>query len=309
VTLLDLDDLLPTDADVASYREHGWYVSRKILGDDILDAAIEASERFYAGEIPVRDDVIEIFHPRLPTPPGLRKHDYASLSVPELFAIVSAPAIGAIAARLTGADGIRLWHDQLLYKPPLADGDPPGNVGWHTDRSYWKAATSEDMLTAWVPFHTVSMEHGPLMMIDGSNRWGREHTGKPDFFRQDIEVQEQEITEQSGRTIEKVPLLLERGQVSFHDCRTFHGSGPNRSGEARRSIAVHMQPADNRPSGAVGSDGVPVHHYNIDHVRRTADGTPDFADPVFCPQLYPATIPPSMTSSEPVMNAASSLAR
>lgn len=29
--------------------------------------------------------------------------------------------IGYIAAALAQVDGVRLWHDQLLYKPPAAD--------------------------------------------------------------------------------------------------------------------------------------------------------------------------------------------
>ena len=32
--------------------------------------------------------------------------------------------VGRIASLLAGVNGVRLWHDQLLYKPPLADVHP-----------------------------------------------------------------------------------------------------------------------------------------------------------------------------------------
>jgi ectoine hydroxylase-related dioxygenase (phytanoyl-CoA dioxygenase family) len=73
--------------------------------------------------------------------------------------------------------------------------------------------------------------------------------------------------------------------VTFHHCRTVHGSGPNRSGAPRRSMAIHLQPADNgyRP---VGDDGLPTYHRNDELVRR-ADGVPDYTDPRICPVLHP----------------------
>ena len=42
--------LLPTDEDVRFYAEHGWYLSGKLFTDAEIDALVEASERFYAGE-------------------------------------------------------------------------------------------------------------------------------------------------------------------------------------------------------------------------------------------------------------------
>ena len=38
------------------------------------------------------------------------------------------PRLGEVAGRLAGVDGIRIWHDQALIKPPF--GNP---TGWHLD--------------------------------------------------------------------------------------------------------------------------------------------------------------------------------
>jgi hypothetical protein len=61
------------------------------------------------------------------------------------------PLLGAIAARLSGSREIRLWRDQMIFKPTDLTGSKT-SIGWHTDRAYWKACSSANMLTAWVPF-------------------------------------------------------------------------------------------------------------------------------------------------------------
>jgi len=41
------------------------------------------------------------------------------------------PRLGEMAATLAGVDGIRIWRDQALFKPPF--GNP---TGWHRDNPY-----------------------------------------------------------------------------------------------------------------------------------------------------------------------------
>lgn len=212
---------------------------------------------------------------------GLRKNDYSSLRIRELAELVAYPMIAATAARLSGATGIRLWHDQLLFKPPDAPG-VAGNVGWHTDRQYWLSCSSEEMLTAWVGFHDVDDSCGSVSFLDGSHRW--DVTGL-DFFSQDLAGLEAEIARQGYDSTVR-PTRMRRGQVSFHHCRTVHGSGPNRGGAPRRSLAIHMQPEDNRWREYTRQDGTPAYHGN-DALVRTVDGVPDYADPRICPRLWP----------------------
>jgi hypothetical protein len=280
-TIHSVEDGLPTAADVAAYRDHGFWLSGIVLPGDVLDAAERGMQRFYAGE---RDRPgpagieSEGWHPEHGN--VLRKNDYASLRIDELAALVAFPAIGAIAARLSGAAGVRLWHDQLLYKPVDEPG-PPANVGWHTDRQYWESCTSQEMLTAWVPFHDVDARAGSITFVDASHRW--ETTGL-DFFESDIERQEAELAA-AGRTLVKVPAVLERGRVSFHNCRTIHGSGPNHGAQPRRSMAIHLQPADNRHQRHALGDGTLAEHRNDSLCRRAGDG-PDYTDPALFPVLW-----------------------
>ena len=276
--------LLPTRREVDHFRTHGWYLSRRLFTDAELDAAIEGSERYYA--CLDEPDTLLPDGRRHPTmwwkgcgEDTIRKNDYATLRVPELDALLRKPVLGAVAAVLAG-DDVRLWHDQLLYKPPSTRAAPRA-VGWHTDCGYWKTCSSDTLLTAWVPFTEMTKELGPLTSIDGSLHWPpNDHL---DFFSSDLDRLEAGFRT-GGAPIVKVPALLRRGHVSFHDCRTIHGSGPNLTDRPRRAIALHLQPAANRYVERRTASGELLHHSNDDLTRR-ADGRPDYADPTYCPRI------------------------
>jgi ectoine hydroxylase-related dioxygenase (phytanoyl-CoA dioxygenase family) len=274
--------LLPTDEEVEAYVRTGYHVSRRIVPDEVLDAAEEGMARFYAGDHDAPFPGRTAYDHTDWTPaagPGLRKNDYTSLMVRQLGDLVRWPAISAVAARLSGAAGIRLWADQLLWKPPgVADGT--ANVGWHTDRQYWQSCTSTAMLTAWVPFHDCDARTGGMTLVEGSHLWDQPRL---DFFDGDLEGLERRFAS-GGRPVVKFSAVLPRGSVSFHHCRVVHGSGPNRSDAPRRSMAIHFQPADNRYQ-PVGEDGEPTYHRNDELVRRV-DGVPDYTDPRICPLLF-----------------------
>ncbi len=280
-------ELLPSESDVEFYREHGYYVSQKIFTDAEIEAALSGSERFYALDLDEPPPAIaakleEHFRPKCPPGEGLRKNDYASFWNRDLGYLARHPLLGAIAARLAQTPEIRLWHDQLLYKP-VDTPDKKSNVGWHTDRGYWKTCTSHNMVTAWIPFHDCTAQMGTITMIDGSLHWP-DNTEKLNFFSSDLEGLEREF-DSGGRSVVKVPINLEKGQVSFHHCLTIHGSGPNRGTAPRRSIAVHLQDEVNRWQEFRFKQGRLATHAN-DRLVRQANGVPDYTDPDFCPVLY-----------------------
>ena len=286
MTTLSLQDLLPTDDDVAAYRRDGFYVAHDVLPAELLDAAERGMQRFYAGDHDAPFPGASPYDHYDWTPADgdtIRKNDYASNQVRELAALTRSPVIGAIAARLAGATEIRLWHDQLLFKPAGLDS-AAGNVGWHTDRQYWQTCTSESMLTGWVPFHDCDATVGGVTFVKGSHLWEQ---GRLDFWNTDLDALEQQFASQ-GRPVEKVTPVLPRGSMTFHHCRTIHGSGPNLSPAPRRSVAIHLQPGDNRYQPAPPlEDGTPQDHRN-DHMVRLVDGTPDYTDPRICPRIWPA---------------------
>ena len=64
--------------------------------------------------------------------------------------------LARIAAELLGTEGVRMYHDQALYKE--ASG---GFTPWHADLQYWPLASAQ-CVTAWVPLHEVPLDQGPM---------------------------------------------------------------------------------------------------------------------------------------------------
>ena len=129
-------ELLPTEEEVAFYEEHGWFISKKILPDKIIDEAFEGAQKFYSGE---RDAVIPYETGYSDWKPGdgdaVRNNQHVSYRKKELRQLLQ-PIIGAIAAKLARSKGVRLFEDTLVYKAPINNHQSGGVVGWHTDYSY-----------------------------------------------------------------------------------------------------------------------------------------------------------------------------
>ncbi len=277
--------LLPTEGDIAFYDAHGWYVSPPVIPEETIDQAIAGSERFYRGE---RDAYLPVREGFSDWKPGdqsaIRNNEFVSLQNQALRQLALHPIIGAIAARLAKTTQIRLLDDQLVYKPPQ-DKDNAGVVGWHADRAYWATCTSDRLLTAWIPFHDCEEERGPLVVMDGSHHWpGLEHLR---HFNQTNLAELEHRLSQEGRSVVKVPMVLKKGQVSFHNCWTIHGSYPNRSSEPRLALAVHLQDDENRYRAFKNAKGQEIHVFDEQLCRKLPNGDPDFSDPDIFPVLWP----------------------
>jgi phytanoyl-CoA dioxygenase PhyH len=289
-------ELLPSDEDVDFYAEHGWYLSKKLLTDAEVDAMAAASERFYAGE---RDRVLPVRPPRLaywePSHGPIQRHnDYIHYESDGVAAILRKPLIGAVAARLAQVDDIRIFQTTLILKPPSPD-EPTNIVPWHFDKHYWASCSSEKMLTAFIPFHDCGEEMGSITMVDGSHRWkeigGNDSTARhfADRDRTDLERLLTQNAEFNNCVVTKTVMHIPKGHMSFHHCRLYHGSGGNRTGRPRRSIALHLQDGANEYRPFALSDGSLVAYNHDVLVRRTPDGRPDYADPTYCPVVWAST--------------------
>lgn len=279
--------LLPTDQDVAFYRQHGWFISPPVIPDDVIEQAIAGAERYYQGE---RDAVLPVsegfsdWQPR----DGLdlvRNNEFVSLQSQALRQLALQPVVGAIAAKLVGTHQIRLLDDQLVYKPPQ-DHTAQTSVGWHADRAYWANCTSDQLLTAWIPFYDCEIDMGPLVVIDGSHQWsGLEHLRG--FHRTDLNQLSAQLQQMGiDHSIKEVPLTLRKGQVSFHNCWTIHGSYPNRSQRTRLAIAVHLQDGSNRYRPYQNGQGQAIHMFDEQLCRTLPNDDPDFSDPSVFPELW-----------------------
>ncbi len=257
--------VLPAAEDVAFFEETGYWIAPKIIDDNRLEAlrrhmTFIYNENYETGRMP-------FWNYWKPGSGRLRKTDNTHWSDFTIRELVTDPVIGAIAAELMRTDIIRLWHDQLLFKPGLAinEAEETANVGWHQDYHYWQCAEKPSLLTAWVAFDDVDGSNGCMQVVKGSNHWGLVNVNN--FFEQDLKKQESSMNVPSNSIFEPVPLIMKAGQVSFHHAMTLHGSGPNNTFKPRRSIAIHLMTGDTRYKAGTRGDG----HMNVE-LYSPADG-------------------------------------
>lgn len=143
----------------------------------------------------------------------------------EVKEFVFGKRLARIAAELIGATGVRIYHDQALYKE--AGG---GITPWHADQYYWPVS-SDKVVTAWVPLQATPREMGPLAFCEKSHRFQ---------IGRDLEISDaSEMTlKQALSSFHLEESSFDLGEVSFHTGWTFHRAGANTTDRAREVMTV-----------------------------------------------------------------------
>jgi ectoine hydroxylase-related dioxygenase (phytanoyl-CoA dioxygenase family) len=146
---------------------------------------------------------------------------------------VLAPRFGRVAAELLGVDGVRLYHDQALFKEPGG-----GRTPWHQDQFYWPFATGET-ITMWMPLVDIDDEVGSMHFAAGSHRIG--HVSGESIS----DESDREITELIRRRKLEVETngAMKAGDATFHAGWTLHSAGPNPT-DAMRAVMTVIYVAD-----------------------------------------------------------------
>ncbi len=149
----------------------------------------------------------------------------------QLKQLVLKEDIGKMAARLEGVDGVRIWHDQALFKGPWANP-----TAWHLDDPYW-SFYSRHATTIWVALDDVTAQNGALYFLPGSHKQARLDNvdlgpNVGDLFKVYPE----------WKTHEPVCLEMKAGDASFHNGIMPHAAGPNMTPHPRRAFAMIFMP-------------------------------------------------------------------
>jgi phytanoyl-CoA hydroxylase len=146
--------------------------------------------------------------------------------------LVSNRRIVEMAAQLMGAQQLRVWHDQIQYKPK----ELGGRLAWHQDSPLWNSIQPKTaQLTAWVALDDAEADNGCMFMVPGSHKWGN----------QQAQINELPAGALLPETFEGQPVHIimcpvKKGHVHFHHSLTWHGSGTNHSSRPRRAIGIHF---------------------------------------------------------------------
>lgn len=237
-TELDTPYELPEDA-VERFRHDGFVHLHDVLSAETLER--------YGEEITAK--VVELNTMHLPLEER-STYDKAFLQVTNIWThsevartLVFSRRLAQIATELLGTKGVRLYHDQALYKEPGG-----GITPWHADQYYWPLS-SELTVTAWIPLQDTPVEMGPLSFASGSQNFPA--------------LRELSISDDSERLIqeamdrERFPYVQEPfalGDVSFHCGFTFHRAPANLSDRPRRVMTVIYMDRDIKVTEPINKD-------------------------------------------------------
>ncbi len=222
--LADLDVHHPlTDEQCARFRHQGFIKLKDVLSADTLHCCGAA----------IRAEVAR--RSRDARPMASRStYEKAFLQVMNLWRddamarrFVFSRKLARLAGELMGVTGVRLYHDQALFKEPAG-----GITPWHSDQQYWPLE-GDHTITVWVPLQAVPLEMGPLAFSVGSQC--------ADFGRA-LEIGDDSEREVTRRlTLADLPVdegAFALGEVSFHSGWTFHRAGANRSAQMRAVMTM-----------------------------------------------------------------------
>ncbi len=158
---------------------------------------------------------------------------------PWLHDLVFAPRLAVPCAQLLGRRALRLWHDQVFFKPPRHRGAVP----WHQDYSYWTRTEPAAHITANVMLDDADEDSGCLEFVPGSHRWG---LLPPVSFDAPRDAVKAHLDPAQRAAFRPVAVPVPAGMATLHHSHTLHGSAGNRSDRPRRALVVNYMATDTR---------------------------------------------------------------
>jgi ectoine hydroxylase-related dioxygenase (phytanoyl-CoA dioxygenase family) len=228
--LPSLDDRFSVDAaSIAAFRRDGHVCIRGLASAREVDAyrpLIDAATMQYRyDKRPLEER--ETYGKAFVQSPNLWRRDspIARFTLARRFA--------GVAAALMGVDGVRLYHDQALYKEPGG-----GYTPWHQDQTYWPLDTTHT-ITLWMPLVDIPAEVGSMRFASGSHRCGDlGFNGIGDESQAYFDT----VIGERGFAV-ATHGALNAGDATFHAGWTIHGAAGNPS-NAMRSVMTIIYFAD-----------------------------------------------------------------
>jgi ectoine hydroxylase-related dioxygenase (phytanoyl-CoA dioxygenase family) len=262
----------PSSEQVAAYRRDGFLV----VPEFAPAAEVERVRRRWAGlfehrwETGIAPDEVN-YTPGVTPPDRTRQLCNAWKADRVVAATTLARRNAEFAARLAGAQGLRINQDNLIWKPPGGKA-----LLVHQDGSYLDWLAPPNMVTCWIALDDTDADTGTIYYLRGSHRWPHMPAGGRFHAPDDWLGWVREVMP-AGAELDLVPIEVPAGGAAFHDAWVFHGSPVNTRADAgRRAIISHFMTTGTRWDPAAS-------HPVYSRYRRPGETEPDEA---FFPVLW-----------------------
>lgn len=207
----------PLDA----FARHGVAVMRRLVSPERLATLAAAFDRLFATANP-KDALQEILRP------SLLDVAFADLLSDDGFFHPARVALGT--------DRLQLLQEVILRKRPGAGGV----VAWHRDASYLGYLEPTRVVSLRLALAPCTRAQGCLVVVDGSHTWPYETADRfgESSIADAVESLPRHLHDRMASS--QAAIELAPGDVSVHGPHTLHGSGPNRSRDARKTLVVHV---------------------------------------------------------------------
>lgn len=141
---------------------------------------------------------------------------------------VMARRYAKIAADLMGVDGVRIYHDQALFKEPGG-----GLTPWHQDQIYWPLDTPHT-ITMWMPLVDISEEMGSMTFASESHLSG--YISKLKISDQSHKTLKEYVEHNGLKTV--TYGAMSAGDATFHSGWNLHSAPGNPTDSMREVMTV-----------------------------------------------------------------------
>jgi len=264
--------------EVARFHQDGYLRFRRVIDADQVQRLRDELERLRAEErsgrhTGERPPEFAYGHDRDSEPmkrPDRAIHQFVNMwkVSPAYREVLDNPLITGAVRELMNAERVRLWHDQVISKPP---GDN-AKFRCHHDFYFWPLDRPR-MISCWLALDRATPDNGCMHVVPGSHRDPRYQPadcdlsaeigleprplgpGEPGSLYDEIRQIDQRDTK---------PVLLDAGECMFHHCLNWHFTPANVTDRQRRALVLIFMPDGTRYKHAQSPTHICTSYLNLE---------------------------------------------